>query len=112
MLALNNSVAKIICQHAEFAGSFVPGIKQTSDSKLICNGLRVLSNVCTHRALSKELLEKHQDLFFKEFSEYALVENPEDGSPDSKLSEACISFFFNLVSAFHLESGVSGTRLF
>lgn len=55
--------------------------------------------------MSKALLEKHQDVLFKELSEYILTEPADEHDLD--LHEACISFFYNLIVAFELDAHLS-----
>ena len=58
--------------------------------------------------MSKELLEKHQDLLFKELSDFILTE---PGSEDElELHEACISFFYNLIVAFELDAHLTDSN--
>lgn len=68
-----------------------------------------LSNLCAHKSISEKLLDSNQEVIFKDLSEFALIEAHSDA--EKSLHEASISFFFNLVSAYHLESKV-WTHLF
>ena len=60
--------------------------------------------MCTHLSISKILLTKNQDFYFKELSEYILTEPTNE--TDLDMHEACISFFYNLIVAFELDNHV------
>ena len=60
--------------------------------------------MCSHLAISKTLLTKNQDFYFKELSEYILTEPTTENDLD--MHEACISFFYNLIVAFELDNHV------
>ena len=60
--------------------------------------------MCTHLSISKMLLTKNQDFYFKELSEYILTETTNE--TDLDMHEACISFFYNLIVAFELDNHV------
>lgn len=67
---------------------------------------RLLSNMCVHSSVSKRILESpHQDTVCKELADYVLMEVKTD--MDTLIHDAAISFFYNLVPAFHLESHLS-----
>ena len=64
-----------------------------------------MSNLCAHKSISEKLMETNsQDVIFKDLSDYALIEAQND--EERRLHEASISFFFNLISAYHLEKKV------
>lgn len=58
--------------------------------------------------ISKQLIEKHQDLLFKEFSDFILTEPSSETELD--LHEACISFFYNLIVAFELDAHLNDSN--
>ena len=60
--------------------------------------------MCTHKANSKDLLEKHQDQLFKEISEFTLINST--NKDDINVHESSVSFFYNLIAAFHLDNSV------
>lgn len=68
---------------------------------------RLLSNMCVHSTVSRRILENgaQQDLVCKELADYVLMEVKTD--MDTLIHDAAISFFYNLVPAFHLESLLS-----
>lgn len=55
------------------------------------------------------MIEKNQDKLFKELSDFTLIEDASD--IHTLIHESSISFFFNLVSAYHLENHVRKTIL-
>ena len=60
-----------------------------------------MSNLCSHKSISETLMESSQDALFKDLSDFALIETKNDA--EKSIHEAGISFFFNLISAYHLE---------
>lgn len=106
-ISLNKPLAETTIQNELLVTQFLPSIKK-SEIDLQINSLRMLSNICTHSPVSKALLEKHQDVFFKELSELILIEPSNDVELD--MHEACISFFYNLVIAYDLDPHVSDTN--
>ena len=64
-----------------------------------------LSNMCTHTIVCRRLLEKNQETLFKNLSDFTLIEPNTD--TEQLVQESSLSFFYNLISAFHLESLVS-----
>lgn len=65
-----------------------------------------LSNLCAHKSISEKLMEtNNQDVIFKDLSDFALIE-AQTNAVEKSLHEASISFFFNLISAYHLEKKV------
>jgi len=61
--------------------------------------------MCRHESVSQHLLQKHEEDIFKELSEFTLTDTTND--INALIHESSISFFYNLVSAFHLDKLVS-----
>lgn len=99
--SLDRSIAKLIVEHKNFIDSFVPSIKPAKDVDIKYNSVQLLSNVCAHNLVSRSLLKEHQDILFSELSELVLIEPQSDA--DTLVHQSSISFFYNLVSAYHLE---------
>jgi len=106
-ISLNKPLAETTIKNEFLISQFIPSIKK-SEIDLQINSLRMLSNICTHSPVSKELLEKYQEVVFKELSELILIEPSTDVELD--IHEACISFFYNLIIAFDLDAHVSDTN--
>lgn len=104
-VSLDGSIAKLIAENQSFIGSFLPTIKQAADLDIKYNSVQLLSNVCAHNLVSKSLLKEHQDVLFGELSDLVLIEPQSDN--DTLVHQSSISFFYNLVSAYHLEDLVS-----
>jgi hypothetical protein len=58
--------------------------------------------MCTHTIVCRKLLEKNQEALFKNLSDFTLIEPNTD--IEQLVHESSLSFFFNLISAFHLEN--------
>lgn len=54
-------------------------------------------------------MESSQDALFKDLSDFALIEAKNDA--EKSIHEASISFFFNLISAYHLEKKVRRRKI-
>lgn len=104
-VSLDRNIAKLIVENQSFIGSFLPSIKPAADLDIKYNSVQLLSNVCAHNLVSKSLLKEHQDVLFTELSDLVLIEPQSDN--DTLVHQSSISFFYNLVSAYHLEDHVS-----
>lgn len=100
-VALDRSMAKLIAENTQFIETFLPSVKATTDSQQTIHSLQMLNNVCAHNLVSKSLIQKHQDIFFNQLSEFVLYEAHTEH--DSKIHETSVSLFYNLISAYHLE---------
>ena len=63
-----------------------------------------LSNLCVHLEIGESLLKSHQEKLFRELSDLVLI-LPEDPLV-TLIHESSVSFFYNMISAYHLESHV------
>lgn len=107
-IALNKTLAKSIVENNNFENKFLPAIKQTTALDIKYNSLQMLSNVCAHNLVSMQLLKTHQDAIFKELSDFVLTESKCD--IEAIIHESSISMFYNLVSAYHLESHLNDSN--
>jgi hypothetical protein len=103
VIALKRELAVCLLNDELFNVEFLPKIKETAHSlpDLKYSSMRLLSNICMHSSLSRLMLEKHQDFICKELVEFILIDTETD--IDTLIHEASISFFYNLIPAYHLE---------
>ena len=104
-ISLDRNIAKLISDQKQFISDFVPTIKSTEALDIKYNSIQLLSNMCAHNLVSKSLLKEHQDFLFAELSDLVLIEPKSD--IDTLVHQSSISFFYNLISAYHLEDHVS-----
>ncbi len=104
-ISLDRNIAKLISEQKQFISDFVPTIKSTEALDIKYNSIQLLSNMCAHNLVSKSLLKEHQDFLFAELSDLVLIEPKSD--IDTLVHQSSISFFYNLISAYHLEDHVS-----
>lgn len=105
IVALNKDLCMHLVNDERFKNQFLIGIKnpQTSpDFKYL--SMEMLSNICSHRFMCQILLDKHQDVLFKELGDFVLIEAKTD--IETLIHDTSISFFYNLVAGFHLENSV------
>lgn len=107
-VALDLSTARLISENQHFIETFLPSLKENSDTQYTINLLQMLNNVCAHNLIGKKLLQNHQNIFFDQLSEFVLYEpNTEH---ESTIHEASVSLFFNLISAYHHEDSLDDSN--
>jgi len=106
--SLRKDYAKLISQENGYITEFLPHIKDLNNIVIKSNALRMLSNLCSHYSVSNGFIQTHQDIIFKELTELVLMDTKSD--IETEVHESSISFFFNLISAYHLESQLSETN--
>jgi hypothetical protein len=103
LIALKSDAAKLIISSPLFVENFLPQIKASKDSDIQYSSLQMLSNMCTHTSICRALLEKKiQECIIKNLSDFTLIDARTD--PEQLVHESSLSFFYNYVSVFHLES--------
>lgn len=101
-LSAEKSVSHLISENPCFIEKLLPNINSTDSENIKKNILQMFSNVCAHNLVSKSILQNHQDILFKELSDFVLIEA--DSDHKKIIHESSVSLFFNLISAYHLES--------
>jgi hypothetical protein len=100
-LALNLTLAESLVQHELFKNEILHQIKSFESPDLKLKSFELLSNLCTHCKCCFHLLEHCQEVVCKDLVDFILLEAKTD--LETLLHEASISFFYNLISAYHLE---------
>jgi len=105
-LAIDRSCAHLISQNPLFLNQLLPVINKTElDGDIKLNLIQTFSNVSAHNLVSKSLLQTHQDIIFKELSDFVLIEAV--SMIEKNIHESSVSLFYNLISAYHLENDVN-----
>jgi hypothetical protein len=113
LIALTRELASSLLNDELFHAKFLPSVKELVSSSatppdLKFAAFRLLSNICVHSSLSQAMLSKHQDFVCKELVDFILIEAETD--IDTLIHEASISFFYNLIPAYHLEPSFRDTN--